>query len=49
MNESKGLMVLVLDGSSEYGAQARRKIFFSIEKFKFETALEIIKCLKQIK
>ena len=43
-------MVLMLDGNSEHVPHARIKISLSGEKkILFVTALDLIKCLKQIK
>ena len=44
------VMVLILDGNSESVAHAIRKIcVFGEKKMRFMTALDLIKCLKQIK
>ena len=38
-----------LDGKSEYFANVKENIFFLKEKIRFVTALELNKCIKQIK
>ena len=43
-------MVLILDGNAGHVAQAcMKKVFLEKKKTRFVTALDLIKCLKQIK